>query len=54
MPYFWAPNNLRTSDEKAIGFSYAFRRSSEIRQCHKHPFDQWTQQVDQFKALFSA
>ncbi|MGE3821660.1 MAG: DUF1553 domain-containing protein, partial [Isosphaeraceae bacterium] len=48
MPYFWARRNLRTPDEKALGFSYTFLGVRlECAQCHKHPFDQWTQ--DDFK-----
>lgn len=48
MPYFWARRNLRQPEEKALGFSYTFLGVRlECAQCHKHPFDQWTQ--DDFK-----
>ena len=49
MPYFWARRrNFNTPDEKALGFSYTFLGVRlECAQCHKHPFDQWTQ--DDFK-----
>ncbi len=55
MPYFWARRNLRQPEEKALGFSYTFLGVRlECAQCHKHPFDQWTQ--DDFKQFteFSA
>ena len=55
MPYFWARRNLRTPDEKALGFSYTFLGVRlECAQCHKHPFDQWTQDdFKQFTAFFT-
>lgn len=54
MPYFWARRNLRQAEEKALGFSYAFLGVRlECAQCHKHPFDQWTQDdFKQFQAFF--
>ncbi|MDR3636512.1 MAG: DUF1549 and DUF1553 domain-containing protein [Isosphaeraceae bacterium] len=55
MPYYWARRNLRTPDEKALGFSYTFLGVRlECAQCHKHPFDQWTQDdFKQFTAFFA-
>ncbi len=55
MPYFWTRRNLRTPDEKALGFSYTFLGVRlECAQCHKHPFDQWTQDdFKQFTAFFA-
>lgn len=49
MPYFWARNELRRSPEtRAIAFAYTFMGIRiQCAQCHKHPFDQWTQ--DDFK-----
>lgn len=54
MPYYWFRRNLRTPDEKALGFSYAFLGIRlECAQCHKHPFDQWTQSdFQQFTEFF--
>lgn len=54
MPYFWARRNIRQPEEKALAFSYAFLGVRlECAQCHKHPFDQWTQDdFNQFTAFF--
>jgi hypothetical protein len=54
MPYFWARRNLRLPEEKALGVSYAFLGVRlECAQCHKHPFDQWTQDdFKRFQAFF--
>lgn len=54
MPYYWAKQNLRLPEERALNFSYAFLGVRiECAQCHKHPFDRWTQDDFQsFTALF--
>lgn len=54
LPFFWARRTLRTPEEKALGFSYTFLGVRlECAQCHKHPFDQWTQDdFNQFTAFF--
>ena len=54
MPYFWRRRSVNTPDEKALNFSYAFLGVRlECAQCHKHPFDQWTQDdFKQFTAFF--
>jgi len=54
MMYYWARNNLKTAEEKAISFAYAFCGVRiQCAQCHKHPFDQWSKQdFDQFERLF--
>lgn len=54
MPYFWTRRTIRTSDDKALNFAYAFLGVQlQCAQCHKHPFDQWTQQdFKQFTAFF--
>jgi hypothetical protein len=54
MPYYWARHNARTPEERALNFSYAFLGVRiECAQCHKHPFDRWTQgDFNGFAALF--
>lgn len=54
MQYFWARRNIRKEEEKALMFSHAFLGVRlECAQCHKHPFDQWTQQeFAQFSQFF--
>jgi hypothetical protein len=54
MQYFWARRNIRKDEEKALLFSHAFLGVRlECAQCHKHPFDQWTQQeFQQFTQFF--
>jgi hypothetical protein len=54
MPYYWARHVARTPEERALNFSYAFLGVRiECAQCHKHPFDRWTQaDFKSFTALF--
>ena len=56
MPYFWARQNLRQPEERAIGFAYTFLGIRiQCAQCHKHPFDQWSKaDFDAFKGFFPA
>ncbi|MBD3673532.1 MAG: DUF1549 domain-containing protein [Planctomycetaceae bacterium] len=55
MPYFWARRNLRQPEEKALAFAYSFMGIRiQCAQCHKHPFDQWTQDdYNQFTNFFT-
>ncbi len=55
MPWFWARQNFRKPEERVIGFSHAFLGVRlECAQCHKHPFDQWTQDdFNRFGAFFN-
>ncbi len=55
LPQFWARRNIRQPEEKALAFAYAFMGVRiQCAQCHKHPFDQWSQQdFEQFTAFFS-
>ena len=56
MPYFWSRQNFRKPEERVVGFSYAFLGVRlECAQCHKHPFDQWTQDdFNRFGAFFNS
>ncbi|MBL8851818.1 MAG: DUF1549 domain-containing protein, partial [Planctomycetaceae bacterium] len=52
--YFWGRRNFMTSEERAIGFAYTFMGTRiQCAQCHKHPFDVWTQSdFEQFELFF--
>ena len=54
MPYYWARRNVRQAEEKALSFAHSFLGVRiQCAQCHKHPFDQWTQQdFKKFQAFF--
>lgn len=54
MPNFWFRGNLGTADDKALAFAYSFLGVRlDCAQCHKHPFDRWSQQdFKQFAAVF--
>ena len=54
MPYYWARRNVRQPEEKAVSVAHAFLGVRiQCAQCHKHPFDQWTQQdFKKFQAFF--
>jgi hypothetical protein len=54
MPYYWAKQTSRTPEERALNFSYAFLGVRiDCAQCHKHPFDRWTQDdFNRFTAFF--
>ena len=48
MSHYWVRTNFRKAEDRAIGFAYSFLGIRiQCAQCHKHPFDQWTQ--DDFK-----
>ncbi len=53
--YFWGRNNFRTDEDRAIGFAYTFMGTRiQCAQCHKHPFDVWTQEdFQQFEKFFT-
>lgn len=55
MPHYWARNNFRQPEERAISFAYAFLGVRiQCAQCHKHPFDTWSKQdFEDFKAFFT-
>ncbi len=54
MMYYWARNNQKKAEERAISFAYAFCGVRiQCAQCHKHPFDQWSKKdFEQFERLF--
>lgn len=44
MPHYWSRRNFQLTEERVIGFAYTFLGVRiQCAQCHKHPFDQWTQ-----------
>ena len=48
LTYFWGRRNFVKPEDRAIGFAYTFLSLRiQCAQCHKHPFDQWSQ--DDFK-----
>ncbi|MFO1021472.1 MAG: DUF1549 domain-containing protein [Planctomycetales bacterium] len=54
LPHYWARTNIRTADDKALSVAHNFLGIRlQCAQCHKHPFDQWTQEeFKQFAAFF--
>lgn len=45
MPHYWYRSNQGTPSEKALAFGYVFLGVRlQCAECHKHPFDQWSQQ----------
>ncbi|MGZ0166985.1 MAG: DUF1549 and DUF1553 domain-containing protein [Planctomycetales bacterium] len=55
MPHYWARQNFRTNEDRAISFAYNFLGIRiQCAQCHKHPFDQWTMDdFHEFKNFFA-
>lgn len=53
--YFWGRRNFTSTEDRAIGFAYTFMGSRiQCAQCHKHPFDVWTQDdFQQFEQFFA-
>ena len=45
MPHYWYRDNQSQPRDKALAFGYVFLGVRlECAECHKHPFDQWSQQ----------
>jgi len=45
MPHYWSRRNFQQTEDRVIGFAYTFLGLRiQCAQCHKHPFDQWTQE----------
>ncbi|QDU40721.1 hypothetical protein Mal4_50810 [Maioricimonas rarisocia] len=55
LTYFWGRRNFRATEDRAIGFAYTFMGTRiQCAQCHKHPFDVWTQKdFQQFEQFFT-
>ena len=50
LPHYWSRRNFQQNEDRVIGFAYTFLGVRiQCAQCHKHPFDQWTQ--DDFKGF---
>jgi hypothetical protein len=44
LTHFWARRNIAQPQQKALAFAYTFLGIRiQCAECHKHPFDQWTQ-----------
>ena len=44
MPYFWTRQSLKEPKDTAMSVAHAFLGiQMQCAECHKHPFDQWTQ-----------
>lgn len=45
MPHYWTRASVKEPKDKALAFAHSFLGIQlQCAQCHKHPFDQWTQQ----------
>ncbi len=45
LTHFWARRNIVQPQQKALTFAYTFLGTRiQCAECHKHPFDQWTQE----------
>lgn len=55
MPLYWMRREVQSEDERANSFAHAFLGLQiQCAQCHKHPFDQWSQADFQgFSRFFS-
>ncbi len=55
MPHYWSRRTLSKPEETALAFAHNFLGIRlQCAQCHKHPWDQWTQDdFKQFSAFFS-
>lgn len=55
MHYYWFRSNNQTPSDRALAFSYVFLGVRlECAQCHKHPFDRWSQEdFNQFTQFFT-
>lgn len=54
MPHYWTRRSMQEPKDRALAFAHSFLGIRlQCAQCHKHPWDQWTQQdFNQFTAFF--
>lgn len=54
LPHYWTRRSVTKPEEKALAFAHSFLGVRlQCAECHKHPFDQWTQQdFKQFARFF--
>ncbi len=54
LPHYWTRRSVTKPAEKALAFAHSFLGIRlQCAECHKHPFDQWTQQdFQQFARFF--
>lgn len=54
--FFWGRRNFASREDRAVGFAYTFMGTRiQCAQCHKHPFDVWTQSdFEQFERFFGS
>lgn len=54
MPHYWTRQSVKSAKDKALAFAHSFLGvQMQCAECHKHPFDQWTQHdFKQFTAFF--
>lgn len=55
MPHYWTRRSLAKPEDKAQAFAHSFLGIRlQCAECHKHPYDRWTQQdFRQFSSLFA-
>lgn len=54
MPHYWSRRTLESADDKALAVAHSFLGLRlQCAQCHKHPWDQWTQaDFKEFSSFF--
>lgn len=55
MPHYWTRNTVNENTEKALSFAHSFLGIQlQCAECHKHPFDKWTQRdFNDFSQFFA-
>ena len=54
MPHYWSRRSMKEPKDRALAFAHSFLGIRlQCAQCHKHPWDQWTQRdFQQFTSFF--